>query len=49
MGTPQAEPEEAAQPLEPTEARDIDPAAVVAEPRRSARNRKPPVRLDLYM
>ena len=47
VGTPQAEPEEAAQPLESTEARDIDPAAVVAEPRRSARNRKPPVLLDL--
>ena len=32
LGTPQAEPEEAAQPLEPNEARDIEPAAVVEEP-----------------
>ena len=47
VGTPQAEPEEATQPLEPNEARDIEPTAVVAEPRHTARNRKPPVRLDL--
>jgi len=33
VGSPQAEPEEAAQPLEPNKASDIEPAAVVAEPR----------------